>query len=255
MAEAIGPGSREVSVRWRRRVHTARTLSLSDDLPVIVIDEPERLRNFVPRVQELVTEGLITLDESESQYVRLPCCAEGVLRLGVASTGGLRTCRPRQALRRWAGSMRYVQTNAELEAIHRDGDGFLFHDLTAAPTVAQQGVVHTAACLWISRMLQHHGLAAQLCVPRIFFETFGEAQSWLAQHRGRETDGWRCCATCRPDRPGRREEVPPLPRRRGQAHGTSGSQRSVSGQAHTVEWAAGGWELFSIRPVSCGAGR
>lgn len=118
--------------------------------------------------------------------------------------------------------MRYVQTSAELEAIHRDGDGFLFHDLTAATTVAQLGVLHTAACIWISRMLEHDGLAAQLCVPKIFLETFGEAQTWLAQHHGREGDGWRYCATCHPDHPARREEVPPLPRRRGQKISAAG---------------------------------
>ena len=46
-------------------IYTSRLLSLSEDLPalVIVIDEPERIRGFLPQVQEMVTKGLITLEE------------------------------------------------------------------------------------------------------------------------------------------------------------------------------------------------
>jgi PII-like signaling protein len=32
---------------------------------IIVIDHPERIREFLPQVQELVTEGVITLEEVE----------------------------------------------------------------------------------------------------------------------------------------------------------------------------------------------
>jgi uncharacterized protein len=47
------------------RIHTSRILSLSEDLPavVIVIDQPDRIREFLPQVQEMVTRGLITLEE------------------------------------------------------------------------------------------------------------------------------------------------------------------------------------------------
>lgn len=49
------------------QIHTARILSLSDDLPllVIIVDDEERIRTFLPQVQELVTKGLITLEEVE----------------------------------------------------------------------------------------------------------------------------------------------------------------------------------------------
>jgi uncharacterized protein len=49
------------------RIHTTRILSLSEDLPllIIMIDQPGKIREFLPQVQELVTEGLITLDEVE----------------------------------------------------------------------------------------------------------------------------------------------------------------------------------------------
>ncbi len=48
-------------------IHTSRILSLSEDLPIVVviIDEPEKIDAFLPQVQELVTEGLMTLDDVE----------------------------------------------------------------------------------------------------------------------------------------------------------------------------------------------
>lgn len=48
-------------------IHTTRLLSLSEDLPVsvIIVDAAERIRNFLPELDELVTEGLILLDEVE----------------------------------------------------------------------------------------------------------------------------------------------------------------------------------------------
>lgn len=49
------------------RIHTSRILSLTEDLPVLVIivDRPDKVRAFLPQVEELVTEGLIILDEVE----------------------------------------------------------------------------------------------------------------------------------------------------------------------------------------------
>ncbi|MGN6574245.1 MAG: DUF190 domain-containing protein [Nocardioides sp.] len=47
------------------RIHTSRILSLSEDLPVVVVivDTPERIDAFLPQVEEIVTEGLVTLDD------------------------------------------------------------------------------------------------------------------------------------------------------------------------------------------------
>ena len=47
------------------RVHTERLLSLSEDLPVVVvvIDTAERIDAFLPQVTELVAEGLVTVDD------------------------------------------------------------------------------------------------------------------------------------------------------------------------------------------------
>ncbi|WP_028477694.1 DUF190 domain-containing protein [Nocardia sp. CNY236] len=49
------------------RIHTTRVLSLSEDLPVavIVVDDPDRIRAFLPQLDELVTEGLVILDDVE----------------------------------------------------------------------------------------------------------------------------------------------------------------------------------------------
>jgi PII-like signaling protein len=49
------------------RVHTARLLSLSDDLPIaiVIVDDDEKIRTFLPQLDELVTEGLVILDAVE----------------------------------------------------------------------------------------------------------------------------------------------------------------------------------------------
>ena len=49
------------------RIHTSRLLSLSEDLPlaVIIVDQEDRIRAFLPQLDELVTEGLVILDPVE----------------------------------------------------------------------------------------------------------------------------------------------------------------------------------------------
>lgn len=49
------------------RLHTAKVLSLSDDLPVVIVivDAPDRIAAFLPQVSELVTGGLVTLEDVE----------------------------------------------------------------------------------------------------------------------------------------------------------------------------------------------
>lgn len=49
------------------RIHTSRLLSLSEDLPVVVvvIDAQERIRDFLPRIEELLGSGLAVLDQVE----------------------------------------------------------------------------------------------------------------------------------------------------------------------------------------------
>jgi len=56
-------------------VHTTRILSLSEDLPVaiVIVDTDEKIRAFLPQLDELVQEGLVILDPVEVvRYVGRP---------------------------------------------------------------------------------------------------------------------------------------------------------------------------------------
>jgi uncharacterized protein len=48
-------------------IHTSRILSLSEDLPcsVVIVDTDERIRAFIPELDELVSEGLVMVDQVE----------------------------------------------------------------------------------------------------------------------------------------------------------------------------------------------
>jgi PII-like signaling protein len=47
-----------------RRVHTARILDLSDNLPIVIvaIDTPQRVGAIAPRIAAMVTGGLVTIE-------------------------------------------------------------------------------------------------------------------------------------------------------------------------------------------------
>lgn len=56
-------------------IHTTRILSLSDDLPIaiVIVDVAERIEAFIPELDELVTEGLVTVEDVEViKYVGRP---------------------------------------------------------------------------------------------------------------------------------------------------------------------------------------
>ncbi|WP_276321986.1 DUF190 domain-containing protein [Nitrosococcus wardiae] len=46
------------------RIHTAKILRLSEDLPMVVeiVDQPERIAQFLPELDTLIGEGLVTLE-------------------------------------------------------------------------------------------------------------------------------------------------------------------------------------------------
>ena len=48
-------------------VHTTRILSLSEDLPiaVVIVDTEEHIRAFLPTLDDLITEGLVIMDDVE----------------------------------------------------------------------------------------------------------------------------------------------------------------------------------------------
>ena len=56
----------------RSVIHTSRLVSLSSDLPVVVtiVDEPAKIRMFLPHISEVISGGLVTVEDVEVvQYV------------------------------------------------------------------------------------------------------------------------------------------------------------------------------------------
>jgi len=49
------------------RIHTAKILRLSEDLPLIVeiVDTPEKIEDFLPELDGMIKEGLITLEKAQ----------------------------------------------------------------------------------------------------------------------------------------------------------------------------------------------
>jgi uncharacterized protein len=49
------------------RMHTAKILRLSEDLPVVIeiVDAAEKIEAFMPQLEEMVREGLVTLERAE----------------------------------------------------------------------------------------------------------------------------------------------------------------------------------------------
>jgi PII-like signaling protein len=56
------------------RLHTTRILRLSEDLPVVVeiVDEAERIESFLPLLDEMVAEGMVTLEKVRVIAYRAP---------------------------------------------------------------------------------------------------------------------------------------------------------------------------------------
>jgi uncharacterized protein len=59
-------------------IHTARLLSLSEDLPVVVVivDTPERVAAFLPQLDDLIAEGTAVVDDVD------------LIRFGAPGPGG-----------------------------------------------------------------------------------------------------------------------------------------------------------------------
>ena len=47
------------------RIHTAKILRLSEDLPVVIeiVDSAEKIAELMPFIDEMVTEGMVTLED------------------------------------------------------------------------------------------------------------------------------------------------------------------------------------------------
>ena len=51
----------------KSHLHTAKILRLSEDLPIIIeiVDSEEKINKFLPRLDVMVKEGLITLEKAQ----------------------------------------------------------------------------------------------------------------------------------------------------------------------------------------------
>jgi PII-like signaling protein len=49
------------------RIHTAKLLELSQDLPIVIeiVDAPDKIEAFMPDLERMVGDGLITLERAE----------------------------------------------------------------------------------------------------------------------------------------------------------------------------------------------
>lgn len=47
------------------RMHTAKILRLSEDLPIVIeiVDTPDRIGEFLPEIDPMIEEGLVTLEK------------------------------------------------------------------------------------------------------------------------------------------------------------------------------------------------
>jgi uncharacterized protein len=58
----------------RKQIHTARILDLSGDLPVVIVavDLPEKIEAVLPKLDEMIGEGLVTTEEARIVLPRPP---------------------------------------------------------------------------------------------------------------------------------------------------------------------------------------
>jgi PII-like signaling protein len=56
------------------RMHTAKILRLSTDLPIVIeiVDSRQKIEAFLPELDTLVTEGLVTLEKADVRIYRGP---------------------------------------------------------------------------------------------------------------------------------------------------------------------------------------
>lgn len=54
------------------RIHTTKILRLSTDLPIVIeiVDEEEKVESFLPLIDEVIPEGLATVERVEVRFYR-----------------------------------------------------------------------------------------------------------------------------------------------------------------------------------------
>jgi PII-like signaling protein len=57
-----------------KQIHTARILDLSGDLPVVIVavDLPEKIEAVLPKLDEMIGQGLVTREDVQIVYSRPP---------------------------------------------------------------------------------------------------------------------------------------------------------------------------------------
>jgi len=55
-------------------MHTAKILRLSENLPIVIeiVDKPERIQAFLPQLDKMMNEGLVTLENVNIITYRTP---------------------------------------------------------------------------------------------------------------------------------------------------------------------------------------
>jgi hypothetical protein len=96
--------------------------------------------------------------------------------------------------------MGQVQTNAELEALHSAGIGFVFNHFTSGPAGARDNRLHAVSCPQVEKMLNRAQPQSWPSVRKLFFATIDEALLWLLENLDTEEHGWKRCTTCHPGR-------------------------------------------------------
>ncbi len=51
----------------KSRLHTVKVLRLSEDLPIIIeiVDSEEKIQQFLPKLDPMIADGLVTLEKAE----------------------------------------------------------------------------------------------------------------------------------------------------------------------------------------------
>lgn len=59
----------------KSHLHTAKLLRLSEDLPIVIeiVDSEEKINRFLPHLDDMVKEGLITLERANVILYRADC--------------------------------------------------------------------------------------------------------------------------------------------------------------------------------------
>jgi hypothetical protein len=56
------------------RMHSAKILRLSEDLPIVIeiVDSPEKIETFMPELDSMITEGMVTVEKVSVTAYRSP---------------------------------------------------------------------------------------------------------------------------------------------------------------------------------------